>query len=481
MWVLTTEALVSLDDDRRHPLPFVAHNVEWTVHQGQPVIWQPGVRLLQFDGERWMNHGLKPADVALSGGSLWALQDSTVLEWNGDWVPHPLPAPGPTLLVDLGESRPAVIDRDTLWRWDGTDWGATPIPEKTTDAVLVDGHALTVSLKTADFAGFDVEYGFGRTLAAGHDGLAEWNGERWIRLGPGPAGASRCITSSSGTWVFGAHAEAWLWTEGVWSQWPLDLQYASAARDVDRYADRVVVVVDHTASTFDGQTWQPWHAGDRLNAVSVHRDGAAVVGAHGLLARFDGGGWKKTATGTEVSLNDVWTDGEQIWAVGGEGLLLHASGDRVSTETVIVPIRSGDYAPRLTAVDGFGDLVVAVGDLGVLFTWDDGEWTRHGKQRAAFRAVDVFSESFAVAVGARGMVVVWDGSTWTSIEAPNVIYAAIEIRSPSDVLVSSRAGEGLHFDGTAWTEVDLHGHTTDICTTRDGHRLLAGSAVRIEQ
>ena len=52
-----------------------------------------------------------------------------------------------------------------------------------------------------------------------------------------------------------------------------------------------------------------------------------LVGADGLLLRFDGAGWRSIVSGTTVTLHDVWGSGSSdVYVVGSEGTVLHHDG-----------------------------------------------------------------------------------------------------------------------------------------------------------
>jgi photosystem II stability/assembly factor-like uncharacterized protein len=110
-----------------------------------------------------------------------------------------------------------------------------------------------------------------------------------------------------------------------------------------------------------------------LHDVWVTDDGSGfAVGSGGtIVARADDGLWSSLTSSTTYALHAVTGLGDQAWAAGDHGVLLHWDGQGWSKETASVNL-SGKYLYGLWANDTLG--VLAVGWLGTVLRRVDGTW-----------------------------------------------------------------------------------------------------------
>lgn len=158
----------------------------------------------------------------------------------------------------------------------------------------------------------------------------------------------------------------------------------------------------------------------------------------------------------------VWgTADDDLFAVGGSGLLAHYDGSRWT------PFDPPDGFDRdFHGVFGFSsDDVYAVGDRGTIVHFDGSDWTRQETEGSLTRTLFAVWGSATDDIYASGesTIVHFDGSTWSAVDdapAAGVDWRGISGSSENEILV---AGEGgffqtahfLHYDGTNWNEIPV--------------------------
>jgi hypothetical protein len=133
--------------------------------------------------------------------------------------------------------------------------------------------------------------------------------------------------------------------------------------------------------------------------------------ASGVIARWDGTAWTRLNTGTAVN-------------------------------TCCARAVSGSSRTN----------IVFVGFNGMLLRYDGAQFTRDPSGTTlVFNAVWVASPSFAVAVGDSGVVSTWDGQRWQTGKLGAQPFLAVWGASATDVWAGGASGTLYHFDGTRWT------------------------------
>jgi hypothetical protein len=146
--------------------------------------------------------------------------------------------------------------------------------------------------------------------------------------------------------------------------------------------------------------------GDYLGAWTDGQEGW-LVGEQGLAVRFDGQRWRRIPTGTTEDLEAVWgASSTDVWIAGGDDVILRWNGRTLSA--VSSPVRR----PRPVSIHGS-----AANDVWIIgaaaLRWDG---TRLQSHTSGVGLNDVFvrGPSAAYGVDDNGRVLVWDGRTWTS-------------------------------------------------------------------
>ena len=156
--------------------------------------------------------------------------------------------------------------------------------------------------------------------------------------------------------------------------------------------------------------------------------------------------WSRMESGTTQGLVGVWgTSGRDVFAVGGQGTVLHFDGRAWSRTPV-------EGEPHLIAVWGASDRdVFAVGDEGVILHYDGRAWTAM-ESGTTMNLIGVWGASGrdVFVVGYGGTLLHYDGSTWTPMAAGatgdlNGVWGS----GPEDVFVVGGAGTILHYGGGA--------------------------------
>jgi hypothetical protein len=220
---------------------------------------------------------------------------------------------------------------------------------------------------------------------------------------------------------------------------------------------------------YDGSTWSPVDAPDVALLVWVYGfapDDVWAVGQDGAVVHWDGASWTVFDAGTTRDLWGVWGGASNdIWIVGGEvtgawPLILHYDGTAF-TEVALAPEQNLHGGVALFKVWGIGSRTFAVGDLGLIVSWDGTQWV---EQFGGALANDDFvslwgtSEDHIVAVGGRGngRLATFDGSAWTT-QMPSGLTGlnAVYMTDPDTAIVGGIYGYTGTFDpGTSALEAD---------------------------
>lgn len=202
----------------------------------------------------------------------------------------------------------------------------------------------------------------------------------------------------------------------------------------------------------DGWCWVwPAPQGNRLTAAWVAPSGEAwVVGLHGVILHWRGGGWRGTQVG-DVDLYAIWASGPtDLWIAGDRGTLLHGDGTRWTPAGL-----AGAAAIDLRALWGSGPADLWAAGSNQMLHWDGVQWSNaavHPGWRPALwgsRRDDVW------AAGDR--VLHYDGHAWDQGQTSGR-GTAVAGRAPDDVWIASGAVPGgdesagyedlvMHWDG----------------------------------
>ncbi|MBT8492620.1 MAG: hypothetical protein KJO07_06135 [Deltaproteobacteria bacterium] len=255
--------------------------------------------------------------------------------------------------------------------------------------------------------------------------------------GPGvPTSTMTDVDILSGGEIFAIGTDALAHLDGIWS----------------------LVSVGPDASVFGVSASSPSLA----YAVGVQEIEDLDLGAlqqFGALWRFNGNGWAQD-TAPEPSgngsvahrLNDVWVGGGGVVTVGHAADL--PDKGRVYDRQGGLWLEVATAPGEMTAVDGAGDLVVAVGENGHYLTRKSLTWDRQRNIAGAPDLLDVWvsDDGTAFAVGKSGAIRYYNGTGWEAQESNvNADITRVSGRSSTDVYaVVPSQGLILHFDGSSW-------------------------------
>ncbi len=229
-------------------------------------------------------------------------------------------------------------------------------------------------------------------------------------------------------------------------------------------------------SAWDGQAWRDIPTGTEKTlwwvwgAPGPTRD-VWMVGDDGTILRWDGERVNELASGTNAHLYGVWgTSSTDVWIVGGrpgseespDDVVLHWDGSTLRAEEV--PARGA----ALFKVWGAGDEIWATGEGGTILHRAGGQWLDRSVETGdTLVTVHGCSASEVYAVGGPHLYR-WDGTSWGTVpEATFFASAAGVACAPSGVLVVGSGGLKLRLDRATgeWidetlqrpNDADLHG------------------------
>jgi len=248
-------------------------------------------------------------------------------------------------------------------------------------------------------------------------------------------------------------------------------------------SDVYVVGAEGLLVRFDGQKWTKINPGTTAALHDVWGSGPSdvfVVGVSGTVLRYDGVTWKAMASGTKASLRSVWGSGPtRVFAVGkGDtgSVGLRYDGTKWSEVTALA-----QHRVTLTDVTGVGEKrAVAVGYYydgnkynmaqQVACKLVSGAWTCSGPQAGG----EVFAAWLMPAGGSYlvgtcckdklkcGGMIQTQGHDFCSPGTLDraVQYHAVWGRGPSDIRIAGAGGILIHYEGTKEWFKQTSGTTT---------------------
>ncbi len=108
----------------------------------------------------------------------------------------------------------------------------------------------------------------------------------------------------------------------------------------------------------------PVDSQEDLLAAWGHGEQLWAVGTSGTILHFDGSSWRTPSSGTTVTLNAIFGfDANDIWAAGEGGTILHFDGTSWS------PVSVAGYDGKLTSIWGAASTDVWIGGEDAMFHW----------------------------------------------------------------------------------------------------------------
>jgi uncharacterized protein YjdB len=198
-----------------------------------------------------------------------------------------------------------------------------------------------------------------------------------------------------------------------------------------------------------------------------------AVGGNGVIVHSNGTAWSTMASGTTLYLYDVWgTSGSDVFAVGGAGAILHYNGTSWSTMT------SGSTVWLYDVWGSSSKDVFVVGDNGTILHYDGSGWSAMvSGTTQSLQAVWGTSRSDVYAVGYNGALLHYDGTAWSAMSGGSGAYF-YDVWGMSSTNVYAASSNGLmHYDGSAWSAVDNNpGWSQSVWGTTSSEMYLPQSA-----
>jgi len=287
-------------------------------------------------------------------------------------------AAGEYLSITRGDYRTQTL----IQRWDGASWTITPSPNpapvpELTHCDLWGVHG--TSNEDVWAVGTKNHYDGGPVYIGTHAMALHWDGSSWTeRVVPLPGGGSSVFFQAAGDRIEDVYAAA---PDDAWfvGQWFVFLP-----------SDAVIwpaMMMHWNGSSFEVLT-NPFHEQIDETLVSIHGTGASNIWAVGqrtlgansraVMYHYDGSSWTEVSIPTPGAQSNLWSvhavSGTEAWAAGSyqsesglQRLLMHFDGSSWSTVSAPMFIEA-------LASTGPED-VWAIGGGGVLAHYDGAQWT----------------------------------------------------------------------------------------------------------
>ncbi|HET9450866.1 MAG TPA: hypothetical protein VFO83_08295 [Aggregicoccus sp.] len=400
-------------------------------------VWAVGLEgtVLRWDGRAWRAvasgttsrladvHGTGPDDVWLVGPEVALHWDGTRLSASPGWIPASALDP-----EEAGWSRASVwaVDRETVFaghsggclRWMGTRWETTPCKVPGVTDIWASGPEDVWVVGTRQNTMSETTY------------RAHWDGREWK-------------TELANDWE-NPRYERW---SSVWGLGPKEVWVSGTWR-------------------YDGTKWHRLCSGTAQDSLWGMPGGRLVGGSQAGLSRFDGQGWRYTATLRMQAPAFVHSAAGAKRVLDNHGVLLEHDGERWRSRYLAGGPGFG-YGYGRGALAGVAADDFWVAGWGV-WHWDGQAWTSSLPGRDV-RAVWATSRSDAWAAGVeqgRSRLWRWDGTTWQAqqdVDLGSDFIASMWGSGPGDIWALGYVGDAggwhtgtsvtWHWDGQRWSRL----------------------------
>ncbi|MHB8788329.1 MAG: hypothetical protein ACYDBT_00465 [Desulfobulbaceae bacterium] len=225
---------------------------------------------------------------------------------------------------------------------------------------------------------------------------------------------------------------------------------------------------------YDGSTVRAMenNSGKTLYTVFAGETGnwAAAGGWFDVMLYFDGTTWATTDNPPLEFMEDMWGQGETVYAVGGTGTILHSLDRGVTWNTMSSPTTESLYGVWGAAADG---PVFAAGYNGTVLHYNGSNWSQvttntnssymtfHGIWGSSAQDVYVVGETYPFLGSNESQIIHFDGSSWKESYysynvQPQKFLTGIWGRSDKDVIAFGTTNLRKQC-GRGWGEINSTG------------------------
>ncbi|RPJ58448.1 MAG: hypothetical protein EHM12_07835 [Dehalococcoidia bacterium] len=174
-----------------------------------------------------------------------------------------------------------------------------------------------------------------------------------------------------------------------------------------------------------------------------------AVGGEGTILHYNGSTWASVTSPDSTTLTGVWgSSSTNVFAVGWNGTIIHWDGNTWSTMT------SGTSRDLYGVWGDSANSVFAVGGSQTVLHWNGTTWSSvfTSLEETSFNAVWGTAYNNVYIIGAGGNVYRWNGSTWSAVDigASFSGLSAIWGSSATDIYIADDSGTVWHYNGTSW-------------------------------
>jgi hypothetical protein len=187
-----------------------------------------------------------------------------------------------------------------------------------------------------------------------------------------------------------------------------------------------------------------------------------AVGGNGIILYYDGNSWSAMPSSTTVSLAAVWgSSGMDVFAVG-DNIILHYNG--IAWSKMALP--NGLDLKQASGVWGSSANDVFVGFQDGIIHFDGTSWSIKmylpvSDNTRTFKAIWGTSSTDVFAIGWYGLtsdahssfILHYDGEYWSEVFSVEGLLQSIWGKNGRNVFVVGRGGIIFHYDGTQWSQM----------------------------
>ncbi|KPA18868.1 YD repeat-containing protein [Candidatus Magnetomorum sp. HK-1] len=258
-----------------------------------------------------------------------------------------------------------------------------------------------------------------------------------------------------------------------------------------------VFAVSEQGRVFELQNSQWVQVFETQGLYRLHHMGNSFVGVgeNGQIIRENNSNWNDMSDGHNSSVNAIWGDSTQAFAVCHDGSVLYWRDNSwilnsQPTSDSLYDISGNDHNIFIVGQSGFiaaydgqkfnqqstptnldlfaisvvGETAIAVGERGLIIHYQNNTWeSKASPTTKNLQSVWAYAPDSAFAVGKNGTILTFDGTAWTAMISPvsERLYA-IWGSEPNNIFAAGKNGSMLHYDGQQWSVVSNFPSTNHI-------------------
>ena len=514
--------------ETENPKPTAANLSDVYVYD-QNNVWAVGSAgtIINFNGTEWKDQytgvGVDLRSISgVSPSDIWAVgENNMILKYNGiAWTVQPN-STGVSFnqVVVKSENNIWALGSNKIFHFDGNTWSiaySDPVISGISQISVLDSGQIWASgygqnaYKIIHFNGTTWSYEnfsqFGiATIVAINDtdvivagsAISRFNGTTWVPQNVSVGGLVTKLYAKNENDIWVATQEDgnfYHYNGSDWETVPIGVGYATG---ISGSAGKIWAVGGSDVYKYDGDDWTQQREGTGESMTEMYTpssDNVWVVGGEGILKHYNGSIWSEVQGLTSNGLGGIdGLSGNDIWAVGADSTLLRYNGSSWSVSSIssqVGLLRLGDIKV-VSDTDVYVLGYVSPNGPGKLIHYNGTNWTTViSSASRGFSDLLVFSSSDIWLFGDKNNTMHYDGQDWHNVDIGicgdltcNVSFSRVQSLSPDDFWVTGQKNQNignvgilLHYKNGSWTSSISPQTSADGLYVQDDQNIWVGAS-----